>query len=61
MTGGEIVLEDVVGSKYVYGVTEQRVVPPNNVEVMNAVKGKPIVSLQTRALPVFTERVVVQG
>jgi sortase A len=60
VTGGEIVLEDVVGSNtYVYGVTEQRVVPPNNVEVMNAVKGKSIVSLQSCALPVFAEHVVV--
>ena len=39
----------------------QAVVPPDNVEVMNAYKGKSIVALQTCTLPDFVERLVVEG
>lgn len=59
--GDEISLKDAAGDEYVYRVTEQKVVPPNNIEVMNATKGKSIITLQTCTLPDFTDRLVVQG
>ncbi len=59
--GDEISLEDAAGGEYVYRVTEQMVVGPDNVEVMNAVEGKSIVTLQTCTLPDYAERLVVQG
>ena len=59
--GDKIILTDSAGGEYVYVVTEQQIVPPDNVEVMNAVEGRSIVSLQTCTLPDYAERVVVQG
>jgi len=60
--GDEIILTDSAGGEYVYLVTEPpRVVPPDNVEVMNAVEGRSIITLQTCTLPDYSERVVVQG
>jgi sortase A len=60
--GDEITLRDAAGGEYVYQVTEQFVVGPNNVEVMNAPDdGRSIVSLQTCTLPDYSERIVVQG
>ena len=61
VAGDEIILNDSAGGEYVYRVTHQTVVPPDNVEVMNAVPGRSIVSLQTCTLPDYAERVVVQG
>jgi sortase A len=37
------------------------VVGPQEVQVMNPVAGKSVVSLQTCTLPDFSERLVVQG
>lgn len=59
--GDEIIVRDAAGDEYVYRVTEQMVVPPDNVEVMNAVPGRSIISLQTCTLPDYAERIVVQG
>ncbi len=59
--GDEISLEDAAGEEYVYKVTERKVVPPDNVEVMNAVEGESIVTLQTCTLPDYAERIIVQG
>ncbi len=59
--GDEISLKDAAGDEYVYRVTEQKVVPPDNIEVMNATKGKSIITLQTCTLPDYAERLVVQG
>jgi sortase A len=62
VAGDEIILTDSAGGEYVYVVTgEQQVVPPDNVEVMNAVEGRSIVTLQTCTLPDYAERIVVQG
>ena len=61
VAGDEISVKDSAGGEYAYKVTEQKVVPPDNVEVMNAVKDKSIVTLQTCTLPDFAERLVVQG
>jgi sortase A len=59
--GDEIILTDSAGGEYVYVVTGQQIVPPDNVEVMNAAEGRSVITLQTCTLPDFSERVVVQG
>lgn len=59
--GDEIIVTDAAGDRYVYQVTEQKVVGTENVEVMNPVEGKSVVSLQTCTLPDYKERIIVQG
>jgi sortase A len=59
--GDEILLEDSAGTTYTYRVTEQLVVDPDNVEVMEPEEGKSIVSLQTCTLPDYKQRLIVQG
>ena len=59
--GDEILLKDSAGGKYVYHVTEQKIVGPDNVDVMNPAEGKSLLSLQSCTLPHFAERLVVQG
>jgi sortase A len=59
--GGEILLEDEAGNKYEYRVIEQKVVDPDNVEVMEPEEGKSLVSLQTCTLPDYKQRLIVQG
>jgi sortase A len=59
--GNEILLEDEAGNKYEYRVTEQKVVDPDNVEVMEPEEGKSLVSLQTCTLPDYKQRLIVQG
>jgi sortase A len=59
--GDEILLEDEAGDTYEYRVTEQKVVDPDNVEVMEPEKGKSLVSLQTCTLPDYKQRLIVQG
>lgn len=59
--GDEVILKDSIGNEYLYRITRATVVGPQQVEVMNAVTGKSVVSLQTCTLPDFSERLVVQG
>jgi sortase A len=59
--GDKILLEDEAGDKYEYRVTEQKVVDPDNLEVMEPEEGKSLVSLQTCTLPDYKQRLVVQG
>jgi len=59
--GDEILLEDSAGNAYTYRVTDQLVVDPDNVEVMEPVEGKSLVSLQTCTLPDYKQRLIVQG
>jgi sortase A len=59
--GDEISLKDSDDDEYFYKVTRQTVIPPDDVDVMNADKGKSIVTLQTCTLPDYAERLVVQG
>ena len=59
--GDEIILRDSAGGTFRYRVTDQEVVGPDNVESMDAVEGKSIVSLQTCTLPDYKERLIVQG
>lgn len=61
VAGDEISVKDADGNQYKYKVTQQKVVALDNVEVMNAVPGKSMISLQTCTLPDYTERIVVQG
>ena len=57
----EILLEDSAGTTYTYRVTDQLVVDPDNVEVMEPEEGKSLVSLQTCTLPDYKQRLIVQG
>jgi LPXTG-site transpeptidase (sortase) family protein len=59
--GDEIRLQDAAGRDYLYRVTKSVVVGPNDVEVMNAVEGKSLITLQTCTLPDYEERLIVQG
>ncbi|MDQ3251713.1 MAG: class E sortase [Actinomycetota bacterium] len=59
--GDEILLEDSAGTRYTYRVTDQMVVDPDNVEVMEPEEGKSLVSLQTCTLPDYEQRLIVQG
>ena len=56
-----IILRDSAGGTFRYRVTDQEVVSPDNVESMDAVEGKSIVSLQTCTLPDYKQRLIVQG
>jgi sortase A len=59
--GDEIKLKDEAGNIYKYRVTGQKIVNPDNVEVMEPQDGKSIVSLQTCTLPDYEQRLIVQG
>lgn len=59
--GDEIFLEDANGGQYIYRVTKQVVVTPDNVEVMEPQPGGPVISLQTCTLPDYEDRIIVQG
>ncbi|MDQ3303657.1 MAG: class E sortase [Actinomycetota bacterium] len=59
--GDEVSVKDAAGDEYVYRVTGQKVVPADNLDVMNAVPGESVITLQTCTLPDYTERIVVQG
>jgi sortase A len=59
--GDEITLEDSVGGRYVYRVTESLVVGPEDTQVMDPVPGKSVVSLQTCTLPDYSDRLIVRG
>ena len=59
--GDEIILRDSADGKYRYRVTGQKVISPDNVEAMETVEGKSVVTLQTCTLPDYKERLIVQG
>ncbi len=59
--GDELLLKDSAGGAYYYRVTKEVVVTPENVEIMEPVPGKSLVSLQTCTLPDYSERIIVQG
>jgi sortase A len=59
--GDEIRLTNSVGREFLYRVTRTTVVGPNDVEVMNTVEGKSLITLQTCTLPDYEERLIVQG
>ena len=59
--GDKIFLQDANGKKYTYVVFNIIVTDPTNLSVLEPVKGKNIVSLQTCTLPDYSQRVIVQG
>ncbi|HET7478479.1 MAG TPA: class E sortase [Rubrobacteraceae bacterium] len=61
VAGDEISVRDSDGRSFVYRVTDQKTVGPENIDVMNPVEGKSIISLQTCTLPDYSERLIVQG
>ncbi len=61
VAGDEIIVADSAGGEYVYRVTGQETVGPENVQSMNPVEGESVISLQTCTLPDYSERIIVQG
>ena len=59
--GDEIFLQDANGKKYTYVVFNKIVTDPTDLSVLDPVKGKNIVSLQTCTLPDYSQREIVQG
>ncbi len=59
--GDEIILRDSANATYRYRVAGQEVVSPDNVEVMDTVEDRSLVTLQTCTLPEYEERLIVQG
>ena len=59
--GDEILLTDSDGTRYTYKVFEKRVISPSEVDILQPVKGKNIVSLQTCTLPDYSHRLIVRG
>jgi sortase A len=59
--GDEVILTDSEGEEYVYQITGQETVGTDNVQSMNPVEGKSVISLQTCTLPDYSERIIVQG
>ena len=59
--GDEIILQDANGKKYTYVVFNRIITDPTDLSVLEPVKGKNIVSLQTCTLPDYTQREIVQA
>jgi sortase A len=59
--GDKIYLRDADGRKYTYKVFKKLVVEPTDLYVLNPIKGKNIVSLQTCTLPDYTNRVIYRA
>ena len=54
-------LEDADGRKYTYEVYKKLIVGPTDLEVLNPIEGKNIISLQTCTLPDYTKRVIYRA
>jgi sortase A len=59
--GDKVYLEDADDRRYTYVVYEKLVVEPTNLGVLNPVKGKNIISLQTCTLPDYAKRVIYRA
>ena len=59
--GDEITVKDSLGRVYGYRVTQQMVVGPEDVQVMDPVGGASIITLQTCTLPDYSDRLIVRG
>ncbi len=59
--GDEIILTDSENREYTYRVFEKMTVAPDASYVMDPIKGKNVVSLQSCTLPDYKERIVVRG
>jgi sortase A len=60
-SGDEITIEDSLGYRYLYRVSETLVVGPQDTGVMYPVEGRSMVTLQTCTLPDYSDRLVVRG
>jgi sortase A len=59
--GDKVYLEDAEGREYTYEVFGKLVVGPADLSVLQPIKGKNIVSLQTCTLPDYTNRVIYRA
>jgi sortase A len=59
--GDEIIVTDSEGKEYTYRVFETLTVEPTELQVLDPVEGKNIVSLQACTLPDYSDRIVVRG
>jgi sortase A len=59
--GDEVILTDANGTRYTYQVFKKQVVAPSEVQVLQPVPGKSMVTLQTCTLPDYAERLIVQA
>src|SRR5215210_2301461 len=59
--GDKVYLQDADGREYTYQVFKKLIVEPTDLSVIDPIKGKNIVSLQTCTLPDYTQRVVYQA
>ncbi len=60
--GDEVIVTDAEGGEYVYRITGQETVGPENVQSMSPPDdGSSTISLQTCTLPDYAKRIVVQG
>jgi sortase A len=59
--GDKVYLKDADGREYTYQVFKKLIVEPTDLSVLNPVRGKNIVSLQTCTLPDYTKRVIYQA
>src|SRR5215203_5558993 len=59
--GDKIYLEDAEGREYTYKVFRKLIVEPTDLYVLDPIKGKNIVSLQTCTLPDYTKRVIYRA
>ena len=59
--GDKVYLEDSEGREYTYQVFGKLVVEPTNLSVLEPIRGKNIVSLQTCTLPDYTNRVIYRA
>jgi sortase A len=59
--GDEFYITDSEGRKYTYEVFKKFIVTPNTLSVLNPLKGKNIVTLQTCTLPDYKNRLLVRG
>jgi sortase A len=59
--GDEFYITDSDGRKYTYVVYRKFIATPDNLSVLNPVRGKNIVTLQTCTLPDYTNRLLIRG
>jgi sortase A len=59
--GDEVTVTDADGKDYTYRVFKEFVVGPTDVQVIEPVPGKNILSLQTCTLPDYSQRLIVQA
>jgi len=59
--GDKVYLQDADGREYTYQVFKKLIVEPTDLSVLDPIKGKNIVSLQTCTLPDYTKRVIYRA